>query len=364
MTINALVGAGADVTLVCPQYTRGEYATDQVAKLRAYYGTTQDFHVKTVKSVDPEKRGLVKTFHGFSALGVIRAQNPDIVYTRNIQIATIAMAMGYKVAFECYRIFDRNWPSLAKVFGAMTRSKRFLGVITHSGVSAESFYRSGTPSEKVRVVYNGFSVDHMRPVLSREQAREKCQLPKDKFLAIYTGHINPKKGIDELANLAVATPQIQHVWVGGGGDGATNYAEQYRDKVNATNVLLPGWVAPPRLTEYLFAADVLLIPATSTPLQRHGNTVLPMKTYAYLAAGRAILAPDLPDLREVLNHGENAWLIPPNDGQAASTALLNLANDLTLCETLGTAALKSSALYTWDVRAQKIIDFLQERLAA
>ena len=46
-----------------------------------------------------------------------------------------------------------------------------------------------------------------------------------------------------------------------------------------------------------------------------------MKTFSYLAAGRPIVAPDLPDLREVLRHNENALLVPPDDVDAAAAAI-------------------------------------------
>ena len=38
-----------------------------------------------------------------------------------------------------------------------------------------------------------------------------------------------------------------------------------------------------------------------------------MKVFSYLAAGRAILGPTLPDLQEILVHDQNAWLVPPDN---------------------------------------------------
>ncbi len=51
-----------------------------------------------------------------------------------------------------------------------------------------------------------------------------------------------------------------------------------------------------------------------------------MKAYEYLAAGRPILASDLPVIREIL-HKEWAVLLPPDDGQAWREAIRGLQAD-------------------------------------
>ena len=61
-----------------------------------------------------------------------------------------------------------------------------------------------------------------------------------------------------------------------------------------------------QLSHFLFAADILMIPEPK--VKTVGNTVLPMKLFQYLAAGRAIYAPDAPDTAELLTHGKmHGW---------------------------------------------------------
>ena len=81
------------------------------------------------------------------------------------------------------------------------------------------------------------------------------------------------------------------------------------------------WAEPAALPAWLQAADVLLIPPSQAPLQRYRNCVLPMKLFAYLAAGRPILAPASPDTAELLKDQENALLVPPERPKAAAAAL-------------------------------------------
>jgi glycosyltransferase involved in cell wall biosynthesis len=80
-----------------------------------------------------------------------------------------------------------------------------------------------------------------------------------------------------------------------------------------------------------------------------------MKVFTYLAAGRAILAPALPDLQEVLAHGDNAWLVEPDDATAAAAGIRALTREPGLAAALGARALESSEGLSWPARARKLI---------
>jgi len=91
--------------------------------------------------------------------------------------------------------------------------------------------------------------------------------------------------------------------------------------------------------------------------------VLPLKLYAYLAAGRPILAPTAPDTAELLEHGSTGWLVPPDNSDAAVEGLDRLLGDSALADRLVANALRLSEGLTWDRRGEKIEHFLRERLA-
>ena len=61
------------------------------------------------------------------------------------------------------------------------------------------------------------------------------------------------------------------------------------------------------------ASDVCLgVFGTSPKSQR----VIPNKVFDALAVGRPVVTADTPAVREVLTHGEKAWLCPPGDPDA------------------------------------------------
>jgi glycosyltransferase involved in cell wall biosynthesis len=109
---------------------------------------------------------------------------------------------------------------------------------------------------------------------------------------------------------------------------------------------------------------VLILPPSSIGLRVAGHTVLPMKLFGYLAAGRAVLAPATPDVEELLRDDDNAVLVPPDDRAAAAHALAALLADDERRERLALRASETGRDLTWDARAEKIERFLRERLPA
>ena len=58
---------------------------------------------------------------------------------------------------------------------------------------------------------------------------------------------------------------------------------------------------------------MLVLPNPASAISTHFTS--PLKLFEYMAAGRAIVASDLPAIREVLRDGENALLVTPGDAE-------------------------------------------------
>jgi glycosyltransferase involved in cell wall biosynthesis len=117
-------------------------------------------------------------------------------------------------------------------------------------------------------------------------------------------------------------------------------------------VRLAGMVAPTAVAAYLASAHVLVLPNRAMAIS--STYTSPLKLFEYLAAGRAIVASDLPAFREVLQDGATALLVPPDDPEALAAALRRLADDPTLAARLGRAAFDLAPAYSWQARAARI----------
>ncbi|MBL8157222.1 MAG: glycosyltransferase, partial [Anaerolineae bacterium] len=78
-----------------------------------------------------------------------------------------------------------------------------------------------------------------------------------------------------------------------------------------------------------------------------------------MAAGRAVIASDLPGNAEVVQDGESALLVPAGDAGALGAAIRRLRDDPLLRERLAERARRLAfEQYTWDARARGIMQGL------
>ncbi len=89
----------------------------------------------------------------------------------------------------------------------------------------------------------------------------------------------------------------------------------------------------------------------------------PLKIFDYMAAGRAIVAPDQPNIREVLEDGRTALLFDPARPEAMWQAITRLIDDAPLRRRLGAAARAELMRrdYTWRGNAARIVGWAETR---
>ena len=355
-TVAAFGKVGAETTLIKPEHWFDpEPGRDDIAD---YYQVDPTFEVKAVRSVYPNIRGIEKVAQGVAAPLHSVARQADVLYTYTLPILIGALLFGTRpIVYETYRPWPYQQPWSAPFFRWVARHPRFLGAVLHSEHARASYEEIGLDPDSLLAARAGYDPDRLSPRLSRSEARDYCGL-SDRPTVTYTGRVTMKKGLGLMLEMARALPEVQFVIVGSEGEG-----EVERRAARLDNVRVVPWQPFDEMTPYLYAADVLLIPPSTTPLKTVGNTVLPMKTFPYMAAGRAILAPNSPDLRELLQDGENAALVPPDDPDAAVRRLRSLLDDPDTRERLGAAARADIEDHTWPRRAERILHFIQDRLA-
>ena len=363
MTIDGLAQAGADVDLVIP----GSYsdlwkgARQRSEAIRSYYSVPHDFRIRTLHSVEPSRWEIERASHPVAAALRLRRDDYDVFYTRSRTSFMLAVAMGWPVLFETYRLLGQDSPHLVMLFSGLARRDSVLGMITHSEASLQSIADAGFPRHKLATIHNGFDPRVLEPRLTRSDARRQLGLRADQPTVVYTGHVRSNKGIDAMLDVAAVTPDVRYIIVGGlPNDLAELRADLAQRRLQ--NVVVAGWVHAAELPPYLYAADVLMIPPSAKPLQQFGRTVLPMKVFSYMAAGRPIVAPALPDLQEVLTDGENGRLVRPDDPVETARAIREILASPKLSQTLSDGAIRSSVGLSWRSRAVKVLDQIERWL--
>lgn len=362
-TVAALGTSGMDITLVIPRNWRsfGTLKLLRQQKLSDFYGVNNDFKMKEMVSLPPTKLRLEKYSHCFVAPLWAKYSGCNIVYTRNPLPAFLSLSLGLKVIFETYRNYTNRNSALGKLLVKKSHHPAFLGIITHSTLSKQSLVKLGIDEQKVAVIHNGFNPNLFSNHLTKQQARKLLHLPDEEKIACYTGRLDKDKGIASIITLAEKTPEITFLFIGKTQKEPADWISKTAMERGLRNVRCIAWMQSRELTRYLIAADVLLIPPTSAPLTKFGKTVLPLKLFQYLAAGRPILTPALPDIMDILNE-KNAMIIEPDNSEEAAVAIRTLFSNKILADELAHAAKFTSTSFTWQKRAQKIATFIQSRL--
>lgn len=161
--------------------------------------------------------------------------------------------------------------------------------------------------------------------------------------ALFVGTFIPLHGAGTIVaaaeRLRDAEPPIEVRLIGRGQEfGATAEAVA---RLGLTRVEFIGrWVGREELARELADADVCLgVFGASAKARR----VIPSKVFDALAAGRPVITADTPAARELLTHGVDAWLCPPEDPDALAAGLLALARDPALRARLAAGARRTFA---------------------
>ena len=355
-TVAALAAAGVEITLILPR-GRDDPALDPAA-IADWFGTGDGFAVAQRPSrwagVSLARSAL--WFRQLAAGGGLAAF--DLIYSRAPLMLAAGQFAPLPFATEQYRPWPDQLPVLRPLVRHTARHRRCLGLVLHSRFAADSYRRAGVGDERILIAHNGPIPDPPGPLPSRDEARGRLGLPGDRAIAVYAGRVDARKGLDQLLQLASLRPDVLFLIVGSEGEGPIEAAARRH-----ANVRLLPWQAPAQLPAFLAAADVLVIPPSRAPLESFGNCVLPLKTLAYLAAGRPILAPIAADTAELLRDGVNAALVPPERPTAAASALDRILGDAALAARLGEAALATGRGLGWSARARRILGFLERRLS-
>jgi glycosyltransferase involved in cell wall biosynthesis len=235
--------------------------------------------------------------------------------------------------------------------------KKADAIITVSNYFKDQIVSSGVASEKIAVIPNAANTDLFSSSVSSKRVRRRFGL-NGKVVIGYIGSMVSYQKVQYLLELTdeIVSHDKRAVLFLVGNDKKLakewhSFIEKRRDRV-----VIAGTVSHEMIPEYIAAMDIAILPHSN----RHGS---PMKIFEYMAMGKAIVAPRLPPLEEVLVHGTEALLIEPDDKNDLMKRIVQLLDDEGLRRTLGTnAAEKVKNVHNWTKNAERVISIYNELL--
>ncbi|QWR78047.1 glycosyltransferase family 4 protein [Candidatus Magnetomonas plexicatena] len=171
----------------------------------------------------------------------------------------------------------------------------------------------------------------------------------------YSGSLYKWKGIDLLIEAMRYLPDETLVIAGGGGR-LDELKQLVKHLGLSERVTFTGHLPHNKITELLKDAKLSFIPNIQSEISKYTS---PLKMFEYMAAGVPIVAANLPGISEVLQHGQNALLFTPGDVEGLVRQTKTLLNDMALAAELAKNAKEFARSYTYEKRAERIIDFIK-----
>lgn len=175
---------------------------------------------------------------------------------------------------------------------------------------------------------------------------------------LYVGQLYRWKGIDTLVEAMAHLPGMRLSIVGGNDDADL---ERLRGRAAALGVSgrvdFLGSVSPHRVPDFLRRARVGVVPLPLAGSVEAAYFTSPLKLFELMQGGVPIVASDLPSVRELVRHGHSAHLVPPDDAAALAAGIETVLRDRDYAARLVREAAARVRDYTWERRAERILEF-------
>ncbi len=290
-----------------------------------------------------------------------RRHQPDIIYERAYLFLPVGVRLKRKYGLPM--LLEVNAPifhersrfggialtRLARWSEEMTwRSADYVLPVTH--VLADIVREAGVPDERIEVIPNAIDPDRFMREVDNNLVKQRLGL-KGKIVLGFTGFVRDWHALENVIDL-LATDEWGpdcHLLIVGDGPGRQTLEQRARELGVTQSLTFTGSVPHDDVPQYIAAFDVALQPGVT-------SYASPLKLFEYMALGRAIIAPDTPNIREILVHDKTAMLFDPNMAGSLGSAIKLVCQNPSLRTRLGTAARQaiSDRKLTWENNALRI----------
>jgi glycosyltransferase involved in cell wall biosynthesis len=371
---------GHHVRLVMIQKGRAQWTEDihNWYPCELGFSETIPFHLfeSTVRGVQSRFRLPFWRFfdsYRFSDACVSALSDYDILYERDSTISygglITAHRLGIPIVLEVNGDLVEEWNHLglrmSKAQWALvhfiTRQnyKRATHIVTvGETIKRRLIQRWNLDASNVSVVTNGFERDLYLDLHAQLDCTDRFSIGSGPVI-MFIGGFKPWHGVDLILrgfnHVKSLVPNARMVFVG---DGPLRLDLQQQADILGLkeNVVFTGRVDHRDIPMLLNLADIAVIYHIGSAAE---IVETPLKLFEYMAAGKAIVAPAVPNMERVLTDRVNALLVPPDTPRALAQAIIQLINDSQLRCALGENAKKEAfEKHSWDRAVRELESIL------
>ena len=285
---------------------------------------------------------------------IILKEKPTHIFTRDIVVAFVLSFLNLKVFYEAHK---EPKTKVADIMLRVLRAKKNFLLITISRALKKffiSYYKYN--SLKVFYYHDGVFIekyDNLRG-LSKHTLREEIGLPSDKIIIVHTGTLYKGNDAKLFEHVVKNFHNILFVQVGGMQKDIARFKVYYSDY---RNIIFVEHQDSDNLIKYQMTADLLFYALTKENSLWWCTS--PLKIFEYMATGIPILGSNIGSVGEVLTE-KNCIVYNPNDEMSIIKGVKKFLEDKKSANKLARQALKDiNNSYTWKLRVNKIIEFME-----
>jgi glycosyltransferase involved in cell wall biosynthesis len=257
------------------------------------------------------------------------------IYTRSPDISQALAAARLPHHLEIHEAGHLAERGRLAAIAAAHRAGAIDWLLPISRSAAALLIEAGAVPERVHVSPSGVDLEAYAAIAAFDPAR------LDRPRISYLGRISRDRGARVLQ--AVAATGLAQITLIGDQEDTLAVDPALRVLPPVPHREVPAWYG---------RTDLVLL-----PYQRqlpHAESISPLKLFEALAAGRPIIASDLPPIRELIAHERTGLLVPPDAIGAWIAAIERLRSDRALAVRLAGNARADAARFSWRRRAEDI----------
>lgn len=294
----------------------------------------------------------------------IREFQPDVVYERyNLSLLSGTVACR---RFGIPLLLEVNAPLFAErsAYGGLklarlarwTEQRAWRAadhVFAVTDVLADQIADASVDRSRITVTPNGINHRRFAPAVDAAAAKQSLGLDPEAMVVGFVGFAREWHGLDAVIELLAEYGDARplHFLLVGDGPVTSALKQQAAQAGVADRVTVTGVVDRDDVQRYVKAFDVAMLP----------NVVAyasPLKLFEYMACGKAIIAPNQANLREILSDDQDAILFEPGSRDAFKAAMRRLIEDEALRARLATGARATLVErdLSWAANARRVVD--------
>ena len=326
-----LVKNGNDVEVFCaaPPREPGSYTVENLKvnclPITAWlYGTPimAELPRRLVRSqADLIHAGFPSPYNAFAASMVCRIADTPCVLTWHNDLPAITSIAGLLACMHDQLV-------------SRTYLRTYARIISTSQRYAESSRILRRYKAKVRIVPNGVDCERFHPAIDPNPVRSRVNLREDKII-LFVGALSRwhgYKGLDVLIKAFASASRLRKdiaLMVVGDGSMRQTYEKLASDLNLTDRVFFVGDVPDEALPSYYAASDLLVLPSKDRS-EGFGLTILEAN-----ACGKPAIGSEVGGIPDVIKHGFNGLLVPPDNPEELCRAMLSLIENDSLRKTMG-----------------------------